>query len=200
MIRFLVHCNRVDGSNAHFLLLPCLFIVIFIVSLYCRYSKIPDNLVPLTELGWEQARQAGRRLRNDILKASSSSITTFSSSSLTVPPPRQVHFIVSPYVRTVETFHGIVSAWCDPSEFSHIPNRDERIKAWYSKLLDMGISWAEDPRIREQVRSLFPLFQQVAPQRKCHHTIFVLICCATPFRILETCKIQKRLSNPNKSE
>jgi broad specificity phosphatase PhoE len=107
----------------------------------------------LTELGWEQARQAGRRLRNDILKASSSSITTLSSSSLTIPPPpRQVHFIVSPYVRTVETFHGIVSAWCDPSEFSHIANRDERIKAWYSKLLDMGISWAEDPRIREQVR------------------------------------------------
>jgi broad specificity phosphatase PhoE len=106
-------------------------------------------LVPLTELGWEQARQAGRRLRNDILNASSSS----SSSPLT-SPPRQVHFIVSPYVRTVETFHGIVSAWCDPSEFAHIPNRDARIKAWYSKLVEMGISWAEDPRIREQVRFL----------------------------------------------
>jgi broad specificity phosphatase PhoE len=116
----------------------------------------------LTELGWEQARQAGRRLRNDILKASSSSATTTttsSSSSLTAPPPppRQVHFIVSPYVRTVETFHGIVSAWCDPSEFAHIPNRDARIKAWYSKLVEMGISWAEDPRIREQVRFLLLL-------------------------------------------
>ena len=98
------------------------------------YSTTPDNAIPLTDLGWEQARAAGRRLKYDIL-----------------PQNCNIHFIVSPYVRTVETFHGMLSAWCDPHEFDNIPDRHERIKAWYSKLLDMGITWAEDPRIREQV-------------------------------------------------
>jgi hypothetical protein len=61
-----------------------------------------------------------------------------------------LHFIVSPYVRTVETFHGMVAAWCDPSEFHHIAGREQRIKAWYAKLRTLGLTWHEDPRIREQ--------------------------------------------------
>jgi hypothetical protein len=99
------------------------------------YSRTPDNAIPLTKLGWEQAHAAGRRLKYTVL-----------------PQNCNIHFIVSPYVRTVETFHGILSAWCDPKSLDHITDRQERIKAWYSRLLDMGITWAEDPRIREQVR------------------------------------------------
>jgi broad specificity phosphatase PhoE len=50
----------------------------------------------------------------------------------------------------VETFHGMASAWCDPKEFSHITNKDKRIKAWYRRLIEMGLTWNEDSRIREQ--------------------------------------------------
>jgi len=58
---------------------------------------------------------------------------------------------VSPYVRTVETFHGLVSAWSDPQiEFGHIPNRDDRLRAWYARLNELGVTFHEDPRIREQ--------------------------------------------------
>lgn len=67
-----------------------------------------------------------------------------------LPPGESVHFIVSPYARTVETFHGIVSAWSDPEDFAHVPNRSKRLKLWYSKLMEMGLTWHEDPRIREQ--------------------------------------------------
>jgi len=99
------------------------------------YSTTPDNAMPLTKLGWDQARKAGKHLKAKVLAENES-----------------VHFIVSPYARTVETFHGIVSAWCDPDgpEFATIPNREMRLKAWYGKLLKMGLTWHEDPRIREQ--------------------------------------------------
>ena len=97
------------------------------------YSTTPDNAIPLTKLGWQQARAAGQHLRQ-IFKGSS-----------------DVHFIVSPYVRTVETFHGIASAWSDPEqEFQHLTDPLQRRKAWYGKLVNEGLSWAEDPRIREQ--------------------------------------------------
>jgi len=97
------------------------------------YSTTPDNAMPLTRLGWEQARKAGQVLKDQVL-----------------PKGETVHFIVSPYVRTVETFHGVVSAWCDPSEFKYITDRDKRLKAWYGRLLELGLTWHEDPRIREQ--------------------------------------------------
>ncbi|KAG7351878.1 histidine phosphatase superfamily branch 1 protein [Nitzschia inconspicua] len=99
------------------------------------YSTTPDNAMPLTRLGWEQARNAGAILKDKILTSGES-----------------VHFIVSPYVRTVETFHGIVSAWCDPStpEFASIANHDEKVKAWYGRLIQLGLTWNEDSRLREQ--------------------------------------------------
>ena len=98
------------------------------------YSKLADNAIPLTELGWKQARAAGEQLKREVEGSS------------------DVHFIVSPYVRTVETFHGIAAAWCDPEgpEFQQITDPLLRRKAWYARLVDMGLSWAEDPRIREQ--------------------------------------------------
>lgn len=96
------------------------------------YSKIPDNAMRLTKLGWEMARMAGKALREQL------------------PEGETIHFVVSPYTRTVETFHGIASAWCDPQEFNHITNRNKRLKAWYSRLMENGLTWHEDPRIREQ--------------------------------------------------
>ena len=97
------------------------------------YAQMPDNAIPLTDLGWEQAKMAGRALKESILRKGET-----------------VRFIVSPYVRTMETFHGIVSAWCDPSEFNHLQDLEERKQAWYARLHEYGISWHEDPRIREQ--------------------------------------------------
>ena len=96
------------------------------------YATKPDNALRLTKLGWEMARMAGKALRDQL------------------PQNETVHFIVSPYARTVETFHGIVSAWCDPSEFAHVKNRSKRLKMWYTRLMEMGLTWHEDPRIREQ--------------------------------------------------
>lgn len=107
------------------------------------YATTPDNAMPLTELGWEQAREAGRQLKQTVLSMHGSSRNGKGGES-------SVHFILSPYVRTVETFHGIASAWCDPAVFEHIVDRERRLKAWYGRLLEMGLTWNEDPRIREQ--------------------------------------------------
>lgn len=85
------------------------------------YSTIPDNNMRLTQLGWESARLAGRALREELGE------------------DETVHFVVSPYVRTVETFHGIMSAWVDPGEFDGLDGgRNRKLKAWYSKLMEMG--------------------------------------------------------------
>ena len=84
------------------------------------YSTKPDNNMRLTKLGWDTARMAGKALREELGQGES------------------VHFIVSPYVRTVETFHGIVSAWVDPEEFSHLKDKNERLKGWYTRLMEMG--------------------------------------------------------------
>ena len=94
----------------------------------------------LTKLGWEMARMSGKALKDQL------------------PPNQTVHFVVSPYARTVETFHGIVSAWSDPEEFAHIHNRNKRLKLWYTKLMEMGLTWHEDPRIREQDCEALPSF------------------------------------------
>ena len=111
------------------------------------YATTPDNAIHLTKLGWQQARAAGLELRDRVL----------ASGDL-------VHFVVSPYARTVETFHGIVAAWCDPSEFDHIKDRNARARAWYTRLREMGVTWHEDPRIREQD---FGNYQDPATILKC---------------------------------
>lgn len=111
------------------------------------YATTPDNAMKLTALGWDEAKMAGRELKGSVLGKDES-----------------IHFIVSPYVRTVETFHGILSAWCDPKEFDHIKDPLKRMKAWYGRLSDMGISWHEDPRIREQD---FGNYQDPVAIKKC---------------------------------
>lgn len=41
--------------------------------------------------------------------------------------------------------------WCDPvKEFGHIKDRETRLAMWYERLAQMGLTWHEDPRIREQ--------------------------------------------------
>ena len=57
-----------------------------------------------------------------------------------------------PDVRTVETFHGILSAWCDPEsdEFAAIHDHNRKVNAWYERLTELGLTWNEDSRIREQ--------------------------------------------------
>jgi broad specificity phosphatase PhoE len=99
------------------------------------YAITPDNAMPLTDLGWDQARKAGEVLKEKMITSGES-----------------VHFIVSPYVRTVETFHGIVSAWCDPDgdEFACIDDHNRKVDAWYERLTELGLTWNEDSRIREQ--------------------------------------------------
>ena len=61
-------------------------------------------------------------------------------------------FVAPPDVRTVETFHGILSAWCDPEsdEFAAIHDHNRKVNAWYERLTELGLTWNEDSRIREQ--------------------------------------------------
>jgi hypothetical protein len=125
------------------------------------YSTVSDNAIPLTRLGWEQAQYTGRVLRSYIAKGQLAHNVAIPKPIDSTPAQMQrVHFIVSPYVRTVETFHGIAAAWCDPSEFRHIVDRDERRRAWYRRLLELGLTWHEDPRIRYDyvVREQCPAF------------------------------------------
>ena len=61
-----------------------------------------------------------------------------------------VHFVISPYVRTVETFHGILDSLVPLEEYGGVGTDDERRDRWYGEARRMGITWHEDPRIREQ--------------------------------------------------
>ena len=102
------------------------------------YATIPDPDLPLTPLGWEEARAAGRAMQEGLDK------------EVGLPAGESVHFVVSPYVRTMETFHGIAAAWVDPKEFDDVPDPDERRERWYKALNKRGLTWHEDPRVREQ--------------------------------------------------
>lgn len=73
------------------------------------YQSVADGLLHLTEEGWKQARCAGRELKKLI-------------------GDEPVKFMVSPYVRTRETFNAIVESFGGADT----------------------VEWYEDPRIREQ--------------------------------------------------
>lgn len=97
------------------------------------YATKADNAMRLTRLGWDMAKAAGKALREQL------------------PEGETVHFIVSPYARTVETFHGMASAWADPEDLKDVKGgRCRRMEMWYTRLMEMGLTWHEDPRIREQ--------------------------------------------------
>ena len=107
------------------------------------YATKPDPDLLLTDMGWRQARLVGTALRGGC------------GPEFTGIPlgEETVHFIVSPYARTVETFHGILNAFVPSSNYSHISPQSKRLEAWYKELGRLGVTWHEDPRIREQVRS-----------------------------------------------
>jgi hypothetical protein len=69
------------------------------------YSTTPDNAMPLTKLGFEQGREAGRMIRGQLLVTGRLD-TDKSRVAIRGGRTPPVHFIVSPYVRTVETMHG----------------------------------------------------------------------------------------------
>jgi len=130
------------------------------------YVNQPDNEIRLTKLGWDQAKMAGRTLRNQILHQGNDNDDADGdgdgedddddnddgdNAGAAQSSGKSVHFIVSPYVRTMETFHGLASAWCDPDlEFAHVEDLEVRKMLWYDRLFEMGVTWHEDPRIREQ--------------------------------------------------
>ncbi|RLN64790.1 hypothetical protein BBP00_00003235 [Phytophthora kernoviae] len=88
------------------------------------YGRVPDNAMHLTELGYEQAVAAGVSLKK-------------------IVGNETMRFIVSPYVRTIETFCGILKAWGFEGK---------------------SIPWSEEPRIREQD---FGNFQEPMKIREC---------------------------------
>ena len=93
------------------------------------YSTKPDPDLALTRRGWEQVIASGKALRGLLGEGESK------------------HFVVSPYVRTMETFHGLLSAWENPQE----NGSDYDPKVWYQLLNEKhDITFHEDPRIREQ--------------------------------------------------
>ncbi|GMF24025.1 unnamed protein product [Phytophthora lilii] len=88
------------------------------------YGRVPDNAMHLTELGYEQAVAAGESIKK-------------------IVGNETMRFIVSPYVRTIETFCGILKAWGFEGK---------------------SIPWTEEPRIREQD---FGNFQEPMKIREC---------------------------------
>ncbi|RMX63117.1 hypothetical protein KXD40_007149 [Peronospora effusa] len=88
------------------------------------YGRVPDNAMHLTELGYEQAIAAGESIKKLVGNET-------------------MRFIVSPYVRTIETFCGIRKAWGFQGD---------------------AIPWTEEPRIREQD---FGNFQEPRKIREC---------------------------------
>ncbi|CAK4076180.1 unnamed protein product [Aphanomyces euteiches] len=90
-----------------------------------RYRDTPDNAMPLTELGKYQARQAGKCMKK-------------------ITGEGKTRFIVSPCLRTIETFEGLMESWKDAPEGT--------------------VSWIEEPRIREQD---FGNFQDPDQIREC---------------------------------
>ncbi|EMD00840.1 hypothetical protein BAUCODRAFT_46450, partial [Baudoinia panamericana UAMH 10762] len=89
------------------------------------HQVIPDHRVKLTDEGWKQAEDAGRRLRN-LLK-----------------PDDTLQIYTSPYRRTRETTEALLStltARHDPDDPDSIPSPFSRTR----------IKVYEEPRIREQ--------------------------------------------------
>ncbi|OWZ17877.1 Phosphoglycerate/bisphosphoglycerate mutase [Phytophthora megakarya] len=107
------------------------------------YGRVPDNAMHLTELGYEQAVAAGESIKKIVGNETMvrRQFTEAKGGKLTVYYVQR--FIVSPYVRTIETFCGILKAWGFEGK---------------------AIPWSEEPRIREQD---FGNFQEPMKIREC---------------------------------
>lgn len=90
------------------------------------YETRPDNALHLTQKGWLQAESAGRGIKHLVGDES-------------------CFFLVSPYVRTRETFHAISKAFEG---------------GW------RALQWHEDPRIREQDFGNFQNVDELASQKR----------------------------------
>ena len=123
------------------------------------YATISDNAMPLTALGWEQARAAGRHLKDTVLAAAEN---TGQQQQQQAQQQQKIHFIVSPYVRTWETLHGLLAAWVDPRQSASQAE-------WYAQLHAQGLSWHEDPRIREQDFGNFQNPHQIRAAKEDRH-------------------------------
>ena len=66
------------------------------------YSSLPDNGVPLTERGHDEAKAAGRKLREKLMK-----LHEMDESEM------KVFVMTSPYRRTMETTDGLIEAFED---------------------------------------------------------------------------------------
>lgn len=64
------------------------------LPLQSGYALLPDALVPLTEWGYEQAKEAGKALARELQE--------------TERPNRKIKIIYSPYLRAVQTTRGIL--------------------------------------------------------------------------------------------
>ena len=91
------------------------------------YTHTPDNSVHLSPRGWQQAAAAGTRVRDWIRFDGPNAAAAEAPAAADDPP---VRFICSPYVRTLETFKGVASAWPGGPANPHL-------------------HVSEDPRIRE---------------------------------------------------
>jgi broad specificity phosphatase PhoE len=115
------------------------------------YETKPDPDMKLTERGWSEARLIGKAI-----------VTGCPEWNGIAVGKESIHFVVSPYVRAIETFHGILDSIVPVSDFDHIENEEERLGAWYKRLRELKVSWHEDARIREQD---FGNFQKPAEMR-----------------------------------
>lgn len=94
------------------------------------FSHVPDNALHLTEMGWRQSVCAGKRMRELIDEK--------------IPGKKDIVFTVSPYIRALETFHGLVESFGGMDK----------------------VQWSEDPRIREQDFGNFENFGQQRARHK----------------------------------
>jgi broad specificity phosphatase PhoE len=117
------------------------------------YATKPDPDLSLTSRGWAQARMCGKAIFG---RAPVDAKGAAMWNGIPICDPERgiagesVHFIMSPYVRTVETFHGILDSIVPVAQFAHIEDESERLKLWYRALRERKVSWHEDARIREQ--------------------------------------------------
>eukprot|EP00191_Tetraselmis_sp_GSL018_P017763 CAMPEP_0177581252 /NCGR_PEP_ID=MMETSP0419_2-20121207/2042_1 /TAXON_ID=582737 /ORGANISM="Tetraselmis sp., Strain GSL018" /LENGTH=484 /DNA_ID=CAMNT_0019070269 /DNA_START=214 /DNA_END=1668 /DNA_ORIENTATION=- len=96
------HSTSAGATPKDFRVLPARIVLVrhgesYEDDLQFIYSRVPDPRIPLTELGREQAREAGRKIRAELSHAHGGR-------------PYRVFFYTSPYLRSSQTFQCITEA------------------------------------------------------------------------------------------